>query len=391
MTSEEISRVKKELLQYIENRNYSGWDPYDTLNTKWGWIKKGKWPPVLAIQLQKRSPVDLRKLLGVQPGLNPKTLALMLQAHALEAQNGDPTAPAKCQTLVAMLKECATQGYTGYCWGYHFDWASPVKYLKAYSPTVVVTGFVSKGLREWYRFSQDEEVLNILNGITTFIRSDLAWTTQEEGVCVSYSTEMTDLCYNASLLAGEHLATMYQISGSEKDKQDAVSIMQYVVSRQQPNGAWYYSADPKTGKERKQIDFHQGYVIDSIAYIAETLGIRDARVLMAIEKGLEFYRKIQFTKEGKSLYRWPKVNPLDIHNQSQGIITFAGQKKWSNDYLVFARTILDFTVKTMWDTSGHYFYYRKFPFFTMKTPMMRWAEAWMYLAITQLEIAENEG
>lgn len=391
MTTEEISHVKKQLLQFIENRHYVGWDPYDTLNTKWGWLRKGKWPPVLAIQLQKRSPLDLRKILGVQPGLNPKTLALMLQAHALEAQNGDPTAPEKCQNLVATLKDCATSGYSGYCWGYHFDWASPVKYLKAYSPTVVVTGFVSKGLREWYRFSKDEKVLDILNGITKFIRKDLAWTTRDEGVCVSYSTEMTDLCYNASLLAGEHLAAMYNISGNEQDKEDAVKIMQYVVNTQQSNGAWFYSADPKTGKERKQIDFHQGYVIDSIAYIAETLGVRDARVLMSIEKGMEFYRKMQFTNVGRSLYRWPKMNPLDIHNQSQGIITFSRQKKWNKDYLAFARTIVDYTIKNMWDRSGHYFYYRKFAFFTMKTPMMRWAQAWMYLAITQLEIAENEG
>ncbi len=382
MDDARIEKVKSQLGQFIEDADYIGWDPYDTLNTSWKVLKKGKWPPVLAIQLQKRSPIDLRKTLRIKPGLNPKTLALMLQAYAIEGKTD------KFKPLLTSLKEVATSGFRGYGWGYHFDWASPVKFLPAYSPTIVVTGFVSQALVRCYDVQPSDELKSLLEGISTFMREELAWTDHEIGRSVSYSTVAEDVCYNASLLGAQHFGSTYRLFGSEQDAADAKSLVDFVVSKQQPNGCWNYSMDIETGKERKQVDFHQGYVIDSINSVVDETGYKSAEVLMAIEKGLDFYATMQFDGNGLCLYRWPKRWPLDIHNQSQGVITFARGKRWNERYLDLSRKILDATIDQLWNEKG-YFEYRKYPMYKMRTPMMRWAQAWMYLAITEYEKARG--
>jgi hypothetical protein len=41
-----------------------------------------------------------------------------------------------------------------------------------------------------------------------------------------------------------------------------------------------------------------------------------------------------------------------------------------------ARKVFDWATKHMLDSSG-YFYYRVMPAFTIRTPYMRWGQAWM--------------
>ena len=89
------------------------------------------------------------------------------------------------------------------------------------------------------------------------------------------------------------------------------------------DGSWYYSFDPDTGKPKKQIDFHQGYVLETIKRICDFANIDISIYDKEIRLGLEFYRKNQFDDNGVSLWRLPKKWPVDIHNQSQGIITFS--------------------------------------------------------------------
>jgi hypothetical protein len=55
--------------------------------------------------------------------------------------------------------------------------------------------------------------------------------------------------------------------------------------------------------------------------------------------------------------------------------------------LPLASSVYDWTIRHMWDEAG-FFYYRKLPFLTIKTPYMRWSQAWMLLALSTF--AEHE-
>ena len=53
------------------------------------------------------------------------------------------------------------------------------------------------------------------------------------------------------------------------------------------------------------------------------------------------------------------------------------------EYLKFSETIAQWTIKNMQDKKG-FFYYRKLKTHTNKISFMRWSQAWMFLALTEL-------
>ena len=386
------------LKHYIESENFKGYDPYDTLNSPIPFHWLGKWGPVLAIQFQKRNPFNIRKLLGIKKAHNPKAMGLFLQAYSLMYQQINPVSIPiaivegeetlqKMEFFFNWLLENRTKGYVEFCWGYNFDWASPVKFLEKNSPTIVVSGFIAKGIFEYYQATQNPKAVEVLKSIADFTQNQLAWTKTEKGFCVSYSTEATDCCYNANMLGAELFARLFYLTKEEKYKELAQKMTDFIVAHQQTDGHWNYSIDIKTGKERTQIDFHQGYVLDSIHYVNRYCG-ENEEYKKALKLGAEYYFTKQFNQNGQSIFRVPIEYPVEIHNQSQGIITFTRLAYLSDNYANFATTIAAWTIQNMQNKKG-YFYYKKYPFYTIKTPFMRWSNAWMLLALTELNKAKN--
>jgi hypothetical protein len=105
----------------------------------------------------------------------------------------------------------------------------------------------------------------------------------------------------------------------------------------------------------------------------------------AIRKGAEFYFNEQFLGNGRSLWRIPKTFPVDIHNQSQGIATFSKLAHLNPRYLPFAVTIAKWTIHNMQHERG-YFFYRNYPLYKIRISYMRWAQANMFYALSQLLI-----
>ena len=382
MNNENIHSVLHDALAFAEKENYKGYDPYDTLNTTLPIGIFGKWGKVLAIQFQKRFPWNIRPLLGIKKERNPKAIGLFLQTYCnLYNLEKKEEYLHKANELFEWLISNYTKGYSGYCWGYNFEWASPVKTLPKFSPTIVVTGFIAQGIFKYYQISKNPKALEVLESIVLFIEKDLPQTQDQSGICISYSTIAKDVCYNASMLAAEHCARLFSITKKDNYREKALAITRFTVTRQKNDGSWLYSMNLDDFSERKQIDFHQGYVLDSIKEVIKFCEAKE--FLPAYEKGLAFYQEHQFLPNGQALYRLPKKYPIEIHNQSQGIITFSRALELGFDYTEIARTILHFTLNNLYNSRRHTFYYKKYPFYTIKTPFMRWNQAWMVLAMSE--------
>ena len=237
-----IKKAQQELLAYIEKEEFKGYDPYDTLNSwvPFGWL--GKWGKPIGIQIQKRNPINIRALIGITKDYNPKAIGLLLHAYSLMYQT-DPNEEIKSKIdfLFNWLLENRTKGFKHYCWGYNFDWASSEKLLKAYSPTIVVSVFIAKGMIAFYETFNDPKALEVLKSIGQFIEEDLAQSEDESGICFSYSTIEVDCCYNASMLGSELFAFLYQETKIEKYKDLAIRSTDFVVDKQKADGKWNYS------------------------------------------------------------------------------------------------------------------------------------------------------
>ena len=382
--NEKIFDSLNRLRSYIESEGFMGYDPYDALNSTLPLNALGRTATAIAVQIQKRNPINLRPMLGIKKGYNPKAMGILLKAYCiLYGMKPDDKTKKTIEFLYNWLMDNFTRGYSGMCWGYNFDWSSPKHYLKAYTPTIVATSFIAKGLFEYYNLFKKEEVIETLKGICRFILNDLKITKTDDGICLSYTPFEPDCCYNASMLGAEVLAGVYKITKGKRLLEYSKEAVDFVVKRQRPDGRWNYSLDIKRGTEREQIDFHQGYVIESMDSFIKYTDIKDNIYMDSIKKGLVFYKKMQFFQNGRSLWRLPKRWPVDIHNQSQGIITFSRVSGHGPDYTDFAKTIALWTIENMQDKKG-FFYYRKGRFFDNKTAYMRWAEAWMFLALAEL-------
>lgn len=384
MNSEKIEKSLVKLKTYIESEDFKGYDPYDTLNSKP--LKKmlGKCLPIIAIQFQKRNPVNIRPLLGIQKEINPKAMGLFLNAYAnlYEIDHKNVVAE-KMAFFIKWLEQNSLKGYSGCCWGYNFPWASPEKFTAKNTPNIVVSATIGKGLFAFYELTRSEVALDMLNGLAEFILKDLPVTEDKTGICFSYTPGKKDCCYNASLLGAEILARLFSLTGDEKLRAAAVKALDFVVVRQKESGMWNYSIDLDTGSERKQIDFHQGFVLESIAAIMKYTKNTEIKYSAALEKGLRFYYENQFQRDGRSKWRLPQNMPIEIHNQAQGIISFALLKEYAPEYFPFAQTIAEWTIKNMQDREG-FFYYQNHHLYKNRISYMRWSQAWMLLALTIL-------
>lgn len=382
MRKNALHSIIDQALKDAAANNYAGFDPYDALNTSWQIFNRGKWMPVLLIQAMKRNPVNLRRMLGIRKGHNPKGIGLLLEASVLMEQSHPGKYKDTIDRLLRLLEETQTPGYSGTCWGYNFDWASPVKTLPAGSPTVVVTGFISKALYEAVQLGNNQDAERLFRGIEDFIASDLPRFSDHTGMCISYSTVKKDCCFNASLLAAGYLARLFHLTGREELRTEAEALVNFVVARQKSNGVWAYSIDLESGKERTQIDFHQGFILDSISEVMEYTAQKPVHWLEALKKGSEFYFNEQFSKGGRSYFRLPRKYPTDVHHQAQGIISATKLSEKFPEYTIHGERMMKWAMKFLHNGHGR-FYYRVFPAFTDKTHYLRWGQAWMVLALAR--------
>lgn len=385
-----ITPVIQKLLDFCENEQLKGYDPYDVLNSNFDFRIFGKFGPILAIQLNKRNPINLRPLLGIKKEINPKGMGLFLKAYSLlykKTQNKLYLEQAR--SIFQWLKDNYSKGFSGYAWGYNFDWASSEMFLPAYTPSVVVTSFVIDGIFAYYEITKDESAVKVINSASSYIIDDIPISYFTNGIAFSYTHLQKDCCYNASLLAAEILAKKDHVNNSNSHKDLIKRAIDFVVSKQHPKGEWWYSYNQNTGTERNQIDFHQGFILVSLSNLIQLTNLDEQYYQRALTDGLSYYHDFQFYSNGRSKWRIPNNWPVDIHNQSQGIITFSKLKALNSKYLAFARSIAQWSMDNMQSPKG-YFFYRKYLFLINKIPYIRWGQAWMLLALAELLIAENE-
>lgn len=380
-----------QLHDYCKKEQYKGFSLYDSHTGKVPLEKFGKVISFLSNQVVKRSPVNIRPIIGVPKAYNPKGMGLFLHSYSLlRGANFDGISDSELEELTSFffnyLLDHHSEGYSGICWGYHYDWPrSDGSVFRAFTPSVVVTAFICRAMMEYLKVepSAADKVKDVINSAVKFVLNDVYCTEHEEGLCFSYTPAQRDTVFNANLLAAEILAYDDYLQNTERHKDKIKLVLDFTLSHQNDDGSWYYSLHPKTGKPKNQIDFHQGYMVETIYRICETGSCWSEDLKESVRKGISFYKEKQFTEDGASLWRYPKKWPVDIHNQSQGIITFALLNEFGDDLLEFAKVINEWTIENMQAKNGQ-FYYQKWPLVTSKVPYMRWNQGWMMVALTTL-------
>lgn len=387
------------LLKYVDKQGLMGWDPYDGLNSKFFQslpvVSKNRYFRLAWMQFIKHMPINLRPLVGISKGYNPKALGLFLSGfcnlYQLESSALSNLGLSKAvlkeriDFLVKKIPELQSEGRSGSCWGYNFDWQARAFFQPRYTPTVVATTFIGSALLDAYEITREENLLKMVRSSCDFILKDLNRTYDDKGnFAFSYSPLDKTVVFNASLLGSRLLARVYSFTKENELINAAMKSVAFCCDHQKPDGSWGYG----TLYFHQWIDnFHTGYNLECIADYIKYSG--DHSFEDNLQNGFEYYINTFFTENGIPKYYSNSKYPIDIHAPAQLVITLSKSGKF-NENRELVDKVLNWTILNMQSDKG-YFYFQKNKYFTSKIPYMRWSQAWMFYALCEYLLQINDG
>ena len=390
-----LKNILHKCVENIEDSNYKGFDPWDGLNTaEFPKIYRSRITKLLFLHFHSHSPINFRKSFGVRPTVNFKGLGLMIETYInLFKLTNKVSYLDKAEKLATVIIRGRNKKFPGISWGYPYPWETRYRTLERYDSNVVTTYFCMRALFALNKIRPIPSFDLIVNLSSSFVLKSLWRSSDDSGICFSYTPFDKFQILNASLMAAEILSYSYQLNSNYKAKELAIEALNFVIDKQHSDGSWNYTLSHKTGLNieesgKSQIDWHQGFVIDSIINLIELLELDFRTFGSSIDKGVEFYREEQFNN-GKSKWRWPRQWPIDIHNQSQGIITLSNSKIKSVQNDKVSEEILFWTLKNMYNSKAGFFYYRIWPFMTIRISYIRYSQMWMSKALSSYLLSKT--
>ncbi|HEY0082672.1 MAG TPA: hypothetical protein VGB61_07775 [Pyrinomonadaceae bacterium] len=380
----ELEQAYESLAAWCRARGWAGHDPFDGLNSRLFQatpLKRSRLARLAWTQAFKRAPVSLRAPALVPTGRNAKGTALFaLAALSRYRATGAGESEREARELLDALLAARLAGASGSAWGYNFDWQGRAFFAPQGTPTIVPTAFAARALVEARRALGDAAYLDAARGACEFILNDLNPSAEsEDEVCFSYTPIDETRVFNASLLAGEVLASVGAETGEEELLSAAVCAARYVVRRQRADGSWAYGA---AGFQGWADNFHTAFILTSLARISEASGgAASAEFAEPLRRGYEFWRENFFLADGWPKYYHDNPYPADAHASGAAVVALVELKDTMPDALALADRIINWTLGNLRDSRRGFFYYQRRRFYTIRTPYMRWTQAWMMYAL----------
>jgi hypothetical protein len=391
--NDDCERALQSLLRYCRTESWIGYDPYDALSSPLANVFpfKHRLPRMMLTQLVKRSPVNLRPVLGIAKQVNPKGIALAARALMLLADRQGCSLPSQIPEsfaqkktgleadfnfLMGRLGSIRSTGFAESCWGYPFDWQSRAFFAPRGTPNVVCTVFAGHAYLDWHDRTGSESALNTAKSVCRFLLDRINRTKDGDGDCFSYTPLDHSRVHNVNLLAAEFLARTFTKTAIDEYREAAVRATRFTLARQRPDGSWPYGED----RNQSWIDsFHTGFLLVSLKHSSEYLKVQVWRD--ALFRGYNFYEKRFFLADGTPGYYHERLHPHDVHSAAQGVITFVEMTDLMPNAKAMASQVVRWTIENLQSPAG-FFYFQMHRFYTIKIPYMRWAQAWMLYALS---------
>ena len=367
---------------WLERNDYRGYDTFDGLSARFVRPLTFETDFLRTVLQQgvRRFPLNLRPLLGVTRERSTKGMGFLARGFIrLHQATGEPQWAERAESALEWLIEHQTPGYSGACWGNHFDYQSRSFYLAKGVPTVVWTSLIGHAFLDGYDHFHQDRYLQIAASACEHIVRDLEAFPDGAGSCITYVPGMNSQVHNANTLGGSLLARVYSHTGNQAYRELAQRAMQYTAQHQRSDASWYYG-------EKYNLhwvdNFHTAYVLDCFKYYSDSTG--DQRFDEAAKSGYEYWKKIFFLDDGTPRYYDRKTLPIDIQCSSQAIDTLVFFHDRDPESLALALKVARWTIENMQDRSGYFYYRRYSKWLVNKTPTLHWGQATMLCALAGL-------
>jgi polysaccharide biosynthesis protein VpsJ len=369
------------LFEWLEKNDYRGYDTFDGLSAFLRPLTfENKFLRIALQQSVRRFPLNTRPLLGIKKSHSTKGMGFLARGFLrLHEATGDPLWREKAEYALQWLIENRSKGYSGACWGNHFDYQSRGFYLPKGVPTVVWTSLIGHAFLDGYEYLRKAEYLEIAQSACEHILRDLQVFPHGEAVCITYVPGLDSQVHNSNTLGASLLARTHSYTHNETYVDLAKKAFLYTAERQRPDGSWYYGERPDI---RWVDNFHTGYVLDCYKQYLESTG--DDRFESTLKRGYDYWKKNFFLPDGTPRYYNYKTLPIDIQCCSQAIDTLVFFSDRDPESIALASKVARWTIKHMQDRTGYFYYRRYSPWIVNTTPTLHWGQATMLCAMAGL-------
>lgn len=376
MNQDKLDSIYANLLDTINQNDFMGYDPYDILKSKLisRFVKKPKLL-LLLTQLNRISPLNFRKLLGIEKTVSPKALALIIQALLMKKQ---PPGMLSIEEPLNWLLQNKSAEFNGYSIGFTYPIALSHYSSAKNHPSLVISLFVIYAFLHYYETYRDNDVLDHVLSFYNLIETKLPRKETKRELSYSYNFEKYNEIYNSTAKLGKFFALLYRIDNDDSLLIKIEKILNYLVTKQRRDGTWQY------GENIAYTDgFHTAFILESIWQMRQF--VDSPRIAQMFHAGLENYRNQLFTADHQPLYFHPGYQPGDIRSRliktdirdcAMAIVLFTkiGERE-------LAGKVLEWTINNMYDHEQQHFYSFKNSVFKNKIEFTRW-QAWMLYALS---------
>jgi rhamnogalacturonyl hydrolase YesR len=371
-----------QLSHWLEENDYRGYDTFDGLNARFvrPLTFETKFLRTVLQQGVRRFPVNLRSVLGITKEHSSKGMGFLARGFMrLHKTTSHQVWKDKAEFALQWLVQNRLPGYSGACWGNHFDYQSRGFYLPKRVPTVVWTSLIGHAFLDAYDHFQEDHYLQIAVSACEHIVRDLGTLRDGDGICISYIPIKDTQVHNANTLGASLLARTYFHTRNESYRELAQKAMQYTAQYQRADSSWYYAEK----ENHHWVDnFHTAYVLDCFKSYEQSTG--DDRYDGQLMSGYRYWKKTFFLPDGTPRYYDHKTLPFDIQCSSQAIDTLVFFHDRDPESLPLAIKVAQWTITHMQDRTGYFYYRRYSPWLVNKTPTLHWGQATMLCALAGL-------
>jgi rhamnogalacturonyl hydrolase YesR len=381
ISKDQVFASIQRLYGWLEENDYQGYDTFDGLNANVRPLTfETKFLRTVLQQGIRRFPLNTRPLLGVRKDYSSKGMGFLARGFIrLHQKTGEQIWADKAQFALQWLIDNQSKGYSGACWGNHFDYQCRSFYLPKNVPTIVWTSLIGHAFVDAYEHFRKETYLQVASSACEHISRDLDVLVEGDGVCISYIPTENKQVHNSSTLGAALLSRVYSHTRNEPYRELAQKAMQYCANHQRSNASWYYGENANL----HWVDnFHTAYVLDCFKHYGTSTGDRSFDDKMM--RGYEYWKKTFFLADGTPRYYDVKKLPLDIQCSSQAIDTLVLFSDRDSESIPLALKVASWTIDNMQDRTG-YFYYRRYGLgIVNRTPTLHWGQATMFCALSAL-------
>ena len=372
-----INKRLSQLEYFFEKNGLESYDPYDGLNTPLRILLfRNKMLERIWQQGIRLAPVNLRSLFGIKKQIHTKTVSDLLSASSiLYSKTKAEKYLSKADLYFKQLNSLSIKSRNGIGWGLNFYFTTRFVQADKETPNLFQTMNALYALMDYYEINKNEKVKKVIKDGVSFILKDSGYNETSDSLNWNYWKNLESPIYNVNALMVGLLSRASKIITIDNSVVLINKTLFFLKHGQNADGSWYYSADDKA----KFIDgFHTGYILEGLS-ITKLNGVSIDEEMFS--EGAEYYLKNLFQKNKLPKYYNNSPYPIDGQNCAQALQTLFYLKKLNLTDEKFIDEVLLKVDKALWNESGYY-NYMKTNMQTYNTPMNRWVNAPMYLALS---------